>query len=178
MQAKFTIRIATLEDARTIRDLGINTFQDTFGKSNTPEDMKLYLDKSFSAEQVESELSEILTTFVLAYDGEQVVGYAKLRASDTIPEGLNSTNAIEIERIYSAKEYIGKQVGKALIEWCLSYAKLNGFDTVWLGVWEHNPRAIAFYQKWGFEQFGSHPFLLGTDLQTDLLMKKNLTPTT
>jgi diamine N-acetyltransferase len=57
---------------------------------------------------------------------------------------------------------------------CLDYIQQQGCDTVWLGVWEHNPRAIAFYEKWGFEKFGAHDFLLGTDLQTDILMKKKL----
>jgi ribosomal protein S18 acetylase RimI-like enzyme len=91
-----------------------------------------------------------------------------------IPAGLNSTKTIEIERIYSTQEYIGKKAGKSLMEACLDVAREQDCETIWLGVWEHNPRAIAFYEKWGFEKFGSHPFLLGTDLQTDLLMKKNL----
>ena len=87
---------------------------------------------------------------------------------------MDEANTIEIERIYASKAYLGKHVGKTLMEACLKLAKQGGHNVVWLGVWEHNPRAIAFYEKWGFEKFGSHSFLLGNDLQTDLLMKKNL----
>ena len=81
---------------------------------------------------------------------------------------------IEIERIYVRKEYLGKKVGGLLMKKCLELAQQKGYTLVWLGVWEHNAKAIAFYEKWGFEKFGSHAFLLGNDLQTDWLMKKNL----
>ena len=82
--------------------------------------------------------------------------------------------ALEIERIYAVREYIGKNVGKVLLDDCLQWAKQQGSTVVWLGVWEHNPRAIAFYKKWGFEKFGEHKFVLGTDSQIDWLMKREL----
>ena len=106
-------------------------------------------------------------------DGEKVVGYAKVKEGKS-PKELNSENGIEIERIYTLSEYRGKSVGKLLMQTCIDIALKRGYTEIWLGVWEYNPRAIAFYEKWGFEKFGSHPFLLGNDLQTDLLMKKKL----
>jgi len=87
---------------------------------------------------------------------------------------LEDWNCIEIERLYAAKEFIGRNVGSKLMECCLQQAFDEGFQLVWLGVWEHNLRAISFYEKWGFEKFGSHPFMLGKDLQTDLLFKKTI----
>jgi ribosomal protein S18 acetylase RimI-like enzyme len=165
--------MATPADAELIRTLGIKTFRDTFAAQNTEEDMRLYLEKSFSPEQVASELRDPSSFFFLVFDGDQPVGYAKMRTGER-PDGLDSAHAIEIERIYSVKEYIGRQVGKALIETCIAYARNQNHDTIWLGVWEHNPRAIAFYEKWGFEKFGVHDFVLGTDPQTDFLMKKKL----
>lgn len=173
MDNNITVRTASLKDAKLLAELGAKTFYDTFIVSNTAQDMKLYLENNFSIEQLERELKEDGTTFIIALDDSQAVGYAKMRRNHQ-PDGLNETNQIEIERIYSSKDYIGKSVGKTLMETCLSIARGGGHKVVWLGVWEHNPRAISFYKKWGFKQFGTHPFLLGTDLQTDILMVKGL----
>lgn len=169
----FSVRVATLEDVPILVNLGAKTFQDTFGVHNTQENMRLYMEKTFTHEQITNEINDPATIFLIAYDGNTLVGYAKMKMGE-IPTGLNSTKTIEIERIYSTQEYIGKKAGKSLMGACLDVAREQDCETIWLGVWEHNPRAIAFYEKWGFEKFGSHPFLLGTDLQTDLLMKKNL----
>ena len=168
-----TIRTASIKDASLLADLGAKTFQDTFMSSNTPQDMELYLAKNFSTEQLERELKEARTVFIIAEHQGNTVGYAKMRRQEE-PEGLNESNQIEIERIYARKEYLGKAVGKALMEACLHIGKAAGHKVVWLGVWEHNLRATAFYQKCGFQKFGEHPFVLGTDLQTDILMKKEL----
>lgn len=164
-----TIRPATPADAALLRELGIKTFHDTFAAHNTEADMDLYLSKSFSPEQVAKDLEEPGAVFLLAYDGDTPAGYTRIRNSG-IPDGLQATNPLEIERIYVDKIYHGKPVGKVLMEACLTYAAAHDHDVVWLGVWEENMRAVAFYTKWGFKIFGSHPFLLGTDLQNDLLM--------
>ena len=174
MSENIKIRTASTNDARLLAKLGAQTFRDTFKSSNTHEDMKLYLAKNFSTEQLEGELEEVGTIFIIAEDEDKAVGYAKMRRPEEPPDGLNEPNQIEIERIYAAKEYLGKAVGKTLMEACLAIAKKAGHKVAWLGVWEHNPRAISFYEKWGFIQFGTHPFILGTDLQTDILMKKEI----
>lgn len=173
MNENVTIRTASINDARLLADLGAITFHDTFVTFNTEKDMELYLAKNFSTAQLERELNEEGTKFIIAERNGEAVGYAKMRAQEE-PEGLNEPNQIEIERIYTRKEYFGKAVGKTLMDACLNIAKSGGHKVVWLGVWEHNPRAIAFYVKCGFEKFGTHPFVLGTDLQTDILMKKEL----
>lgn len=169
----YSVRTATVRDAKALLELGINTFRDTFAPHNKPEDMDMYLAKTFTLEQLTNELNDSACIFIMAYHGQRLVGYAKLR-DGKLPNQLQERNAIEIERIYSLHSYLGKAVGKTLMQECLHIARQKGFDTVWLGVWERNPRAIAFYEKWGFAKFGAHPFLLGNDLQTDLLMKKNL----
>ena len=68
-----------------------------------------------------------------------------------------------------------KGVGPALMQACMDIAKELKKSVIWLGVWEKNSRAIAFYQKWGFEKFGEHIFPIGDDPQTDWLMKKAMT---
>jgi ribosomal protein S18 acetylase RimI-like enzyme len=171
MDETLTIRSCSLHDAEAIISLGIRTFRDTFDEYNTPENMMLYLNSTFTLRRIREELQEPESVFFLAEDDDVAIGYARVRRSE-VPEGLDAKAPLEIERLYVDKKYLGKRVGHHLMNTCLRHAKDHGHDLVWLGVWEHNERALAFYQKWGFEHFGQHVFMLGHDAQTDLLMKK------
>jgi ribosomal protein S18 acetylase RimI-like enzyme len=173
MHESLTIRPCTLNDVDTIVSLGVQTFRETFDAVNTPENMNLYIDRTFSREKIRSEFDETGAVFFIVEEQQKPVGFAKVRASKKEP-GLKGNLALEIERIYAVKNVIGKGVGKALMQTCLDYAKSTGYDVVWLGVWEHNARAIEFYSKWGFQKFGQHVFMLGTDAQTDILMQKKI----
>jgi ribosomal protein S18 acetylase RimI-like enzyme len=167
------IREAEVSDIPVLASLGASTFHDTFAPYNTKSDIEDYIGRNFSEEQVDLEHKTHGTVFLLATAHGNVWGYAKMRTHEP-PEELAGTKAIELERIYAVKDQWGKSIGKSLMRACLEIAGQRGFDTIWLGVWEHNPRAIAFYEKWGFEKFSSHPFHLGKDLQTDVMMKLDL----
>jgi ribosomal protein S18 acetylase RimI-like enzyme len=167
------IRRATLNDKAALRVLGIKTFKDTFDEHNTAEDMEQYIAKAFSDAQLEKELQENNTVFFLAEEGGRIVGYAKVREGEK-QKALGEERALELHRIYVDKDFFGKKIGNILLETCLDYAKTSGYKTVWLGVWEHNAKAIAFYKKHGFEKFSAHVFVLGGDEQTDWLMKKDI----
>jgi ribosomal protein S18 acetylase RimI-like enzyme len=169
----FSIRRADVADAELIARLSRQTFIETFAEHNSAEDMKKFLNCSFSQEKLVNEVGEPGNTFLLAYEGDKPVGYAKLSERKKIPE-LNESDAIEIARIYSVKSSLGMGVGKMLMEECMAIAIANKKTCIWLGVWEHNQRAIDFYTKWGFEKFSTHVFMLGDDAQTDWLMKKQL----
>jgi ribosomal protein S18 acetylase RimI-like enzyme len=168
-----TIRNAAPADVPLLIELGVQTFYDTFAEVNSKSDMDLYLQKNFNEAQVMSEVADADNTFLIAEFNGKAAGYAKLRKG-VPPAELESKHVIELERLYAMREFIGKSVGKQLMESCLSMAKEQGYSMLWLGVWEHNHRAIAFYEKCGFEKFGAHPFMLGTDLQTDNMMKKDI----
>jgi ribosomal protein S18 acetylase RimI-like enzyme len=135
--------------------------------------MDRYLTESYSLHRLADEIGNKDSEFYFARQGSQVIGYLKMN-SGLIQTELKATNGIEIERIYVLKEYHGKQVGQMLYEWALRLAQDRKFDYVWLGVWEHNRRAIRFYEKNGFEPFDKHIFRLGDDEQTDIMMKKDL----
>jgi ribosomal protein S18 acetylase RimI-like enzyme len=136
--------------------------------------MILYINKTFTKKIIETEMKQPGTVFFVAQDGRKAVGYAKMKMSKT-PANLVDPAALEIERLYVLKEYVGKRVGYILMQTCLAMAKKNGCQTLWLGVWENNARAISFYEKNGFVKFSHHTFMLGNDAQTDWLMKKELT---
>jgi diamine N-acetyltransferase len=168
-----TIRFATTADAALIADMSRQTFYETFAASNTKEDMDKFMNEVFTREGLIKEVERGVDIFLLAYDGDEAVGYVRMRESQT-PASFAGASAIEIARIYATGNAIGKGVGKALMNACVEIASERKKSIIWLGVWEHNERAINFYKKWGFEKFDTHVFILGTDAQTDWLMKKTL----
>jgi diamine N-acetyltransferase len=167
------IRYAATDDAELIADLSRQTFYDTFAPQNTREDMELFMNEQFTREALMNEVRNKENIFLLAFDEEEPVGYARMREGEEWPE-LMDKRAMEIARIYAVNKNIGKGTGSALMKKCMAVAKENNKQVIWLGVWKKNQLAIDFYTKWGFEIFAEHSFLLGNDLQTDWLMKKEL----
>src|ERR1043165_5417513 len=164
---------ATAADAALIADLSRQTFYDSFAADNTKADMDKFMIETFTREKLMDEVGAPGNTFLLAYDGDEAVAYVRLRdATDT--KLLIYGTALEIARIYAMQTSIGKGVGSALMQRCIDIARQRNAKVIWLGVWEKKYKAISFYIKWGFEQFGNHVFMLGNDAQTDLLMKKVL----
>ena len=163
--------MATAADAGLIADMSRTTFYDSFAAFNTKENMDLFMNEQFSREKLMAEPGAPGNTFLLAYLDGEPVAYARLRESAN-PPGLENINAVELARIYALQKVIGKGVGSALMKQCVETAAKSNKQVLWLGVWEHNQAAIDFYTRWGFEKFGDHEFILGTDIQTDWLMKK------
>ena len=168
-----TIRLATSTDAELIADMSRETFYDAFATFNTKENMDKFLNKTFTKEALMKEVGAPNNIFLLAYVDNEPAGYVRLRIANIPPE-LGNADAIEIARIYAVHNFIGKGVGKALMEYSIRLAKERNKELIWLGVWEHNQRAIDFYRKQGFKKFSEHEFILGDDVQTDWLMKKKL----
>lgn len=169
----FTVRYATENDALLIADLSRQTFYETFAEQNAKEDMDLFLGVQFTRGRLMLEVGKPENIFILIYHEKEAVGYVKLRKSRH-PKTLAAKKPLEIARLYALKKYIGKGVGKLLMETSLTIARQQNFDVVWLGVWKENKRAIDFYTKWGFTIFDQCDFVLGNDLQKDWLMKKEI----
>jgi ribosomal protein S18 acetylase RimI-like enzyme len=170
---EIVIKEASIADAPLIADLSRQTFYEAFAADNTKENMDQFMSESFSRQKLIDEVGAAGNTFLLAYDGNEAVGYARIREA-TDPMLKEDGPAIEIARIYAKQKSIGRGVGKALMQQCINLAKERKARVIWLGVWEKNQRAIAFYTKYGFEKFGEHVFMVGNDAQTDWLMKKAL----
>ena len=137
---------------------------------NTKEDMQKYLDENLSEEKLKSELENPNSEFYFAENDNQILGYLKLNFGNAQTENQGN-ETLEIERIYVLKEFFPLKIGQVLFEKSLEIAKEKKLKFIWLGVWEENKRAIRFYEKNGFEIFGKHDFVLGKDVQTDLMMK-------
>ena len=168
-----TIRRAATEDAALLAEMASRIFYETFAAENKPEDMKAYMDEAFTVARQTEEIADVRAIFLLAFVDAEPAGYAKLLAGDT-PENVAGERPIELARLYADHRWHGRGVGAALMEACFDEARGAGHATMWLGVWERNLRAIAFYRKCGFVECGSHVFRLGSDPQTDLLMARPL----
>jgi diamine N-acetyltransferase len=167
------IKEATVEDAVLIADMSHQTFYDTFAAYNTKADMDKFLNQQFTKGKLILEVGAKQNTFLLAYDGYAVAGYAKIR-DDRVPVSMGNVSALEIARLYAMTSQIGKGVGSQLMQACFKIAEQKKKEWLWLGVWEKNQRAIDFYTRWGFEKFDETDFLLGDDMQRDWLMKRKV----
>ncbi|MFD1602871.1 GNAT family N-acetyltransferase [Flavobacterium artemisiae] len=167
------IKKASIDDLEKLQSIGRQTFSETFAEVNSEENMIQYLEQSFATEKLIKELNNPSSYFYLAVLDEKVIGYLKLNTGEAQTE-KQDLDALEIERIYVAKEFHGKKVAQALYAQAEQMAKELKASYMWLGVWEENYRAASFYTKNGFVQFDTHIFRLGDDEQTDLLMKKVL----
>jgi ribosomal protein S18 acetylase RimI-like enzyme len=169
-----TIIQADVSHAPLLTGISLQSFCEAFEKDNNPDDFKTYVAEAFSEEQIIKDLKEPGSIFYIAYSNGEAVGYARLRNSAEVTDKFPGKKLIELHRLYSLGKYIGRGIGKALMNHCLKEAKHKGFDVIWLGVWEHNDHAQGFYKSFGFEKFSSHVFMVGNDPQTDYLLKKNL----
>ena len=164
-----TIRTATVADAAVLAELARRTFYDTFASTNDPTDMALFLAESYGVDQQTLELNNRdITTLLVEEDGE-AVAFAQIRAGH-VPDCVSSADPIELWRFYVAHQWHGRGIAQSLMDRVKTEARVRGAKTLWLGVWERNDRARAFYAKCGFTDAGEHLFLFGTDPQTDLVM--------
>ena len=167
------IRKINIDDLETLRNLSIQTFMETFEEVNTEEDLQKYLLENLSIEKLKSELENPNSEFYFAENNDEILGYLKLNFKDAQTEKLEE-NHFEIERIYVLKRFLGQKIGQILFDKAIEIGRKKNLEYVWLGVWEENHIAIKFYEKNGFEIFGKHDFVLGEDVQTNLLMKMKI----
>jgi GNAT superfamily N-acetyltransferase len=167
------IRRATTSNAEILSELGKKTFIETFSKDNRPEDIEQYVAETFSAEKQAREIEDPTRWIAIAWSTDVAVGFFHLAKSQPDPS-ITGTNPIELLRLYVDSRWHGKGVAAALMDECIEIARKEGFQTLWLGVWEKNFRAQAFYKKFNFATVGSHIFKLGRDHQNDLIMARSI----
>ena len=167
------IRKLDITDLENLQKISITTFRETFEEVNSEEDMQKYLDENLSLERLKNELENLDSEFYFIENENKNLGYLKLNFGNAQTEKVEE-NYFEIERIYVLKAFLGQKIGQILFNKAIEIGREKNLEYVWLGVWEENHRAIKFYEKNGFEIFGKHDFVLGKDVQTDLLMKLKL----
>lgn len=167
----FTIRSARAADAEGLVKIAASTYYETFAAVNTPENMQAYLASAFTLAGFTADLANPAVAMYVAESPGGLIGYAKLVAG-AAPSCVTGDSPLELERLYVDARWHGGGVAKTLMETCLTYARDEGFKTIYLGVWERNFRAQSFYRKWGFERVGEHIFQMGDDPQIDWWMSR------
>jgi ribosomal protein S18 acetylase RimI-like enzyme len=167
-----TVRRGRAEDAPALARFAAASFEAAFGPANDPADMAAYMRESFGPSQQAEELADPGLTTFLAEIGSALAGYAQVTRDRRDP-AVEGERPVELRRFYVGAEWHGRGVAQALMDAVLAEARRLGGDVVWLCVWEHNPRARAFYRKAGFVDAGTAPFQLGRDLQTDIVMTRS-----
>ncbi|KGR76284.1 GNAT family N-acetyltransferase [Ureibacillus sinduriensis] len=170
---KITTKRCKMEELQTLQELSIETFNDTFKDQNSPENMKIYLERAFNLKQLEEELSNALSQFIFVYVNDEIAGYLKVNTYDAQSEKMGD-HSLEIERIYIKSKYQKHGLGKYLLNQAIEMAVALRKREIWLGVWEKNENAIAFYKKMGFVQTGAHSFCMGEEEQIDIIMTKSI----
>lgn len=161
------IRRATIGDAATLAAFAARAFIETFGDENDPEDLRDHVASTYNPERQSAELRDDDTaTLLVERAGGTLIGYAQL-CRKRVPPCVAGERPIEIYRFYVDRSAHGTGVAQALMAAAFAQAREWGADVVWLGVWEHNPRAMRFYRKFGFADVGSIDFFVGPDRQTD-----------
>jgi diamine N-acetyltransferase len=167
------LRPARLDDLARVRKLGIETFVETFAEFNTAENMETFLNEAYRPEALEKEWREAGSICFLAWEGDDLAGFTRLRLNDEV-ESLLGSNTIELQRLYVHPTHQGRKVGSALLKESIRYSQQMGYAWIWLGVWEKNFKAQKFYTQWGFEKFSEHVFQMGDDPQIDWLLRRSL----
>lgn len=167
------IRKVDPSDLEELVELSQQTFVESFAKDNSAENMEMYLKECLSLQKLLEELNDKNSIFFFVEDERQKLGYMKLNVK-SFPKEIQDLPSLEIERIYIRQKFQGQGLGLYLIHQAEEFGKHQALHRIWLGVWEHNTKAIKFYQRMGFKVFGQHLFMLGNDPQTDLLMCKDL----
>lgn len=167
------IKKCSLDDILDLQKIYRQTFFETFSEQNSEENMRIFLDKAYSEEKLKSEIENKESETFLAVENQKILGVLKINTGNAETEsGLK--NSLEIQRIYILKESKGLGIGTVLMNLAEKKARELGVSFIWLGVWEKNFPAQKFYTDKGFRRFSEHAFVLGDDIQTDFLMKKEL----
>jgi ribosomal protein S18 acetylase RimI-like enzyme len=176
--SRIRIRRAHADDAVVLSEFAERIFRETFEASNNADDLAAYLAEAFSADRQRAEIADassivLLAEDIAASDGATttLAGYSHLTAGE-LPECVHGPAPLELKRFYIDRAWQGTGLAQLLMRTTFDAAIASGARTIWLGVWEHNPRAIAFYRKFDFVEVGSHDFMLGHDRQTDIIMAR------
>jgi ribosomal protein S18 acetylase RimI-like enzyme len=165
------VRPAAPSDALRLSRLGARTFRDAFAAENRPENLDAYLAKAYGVQQQSAELGDPSIATLIAEADQEMVGFAQLRGGSA-PGCVTGPRPMELWRFYVAREWHGQGVASALMAAVVAEALGRGARTLWLGVWERNARAQAFYRKSGYVVVGRQSFMLGSERQTDLVMTR------
>jgi ribosomal protein S18 acetylase RimI-like enzyme len=165
----FSIRLAQAEDLPTLAYIAGKTFMETYTDAEERENNLAYVQAMLNETKWREALENPHQTIFLLFEQARLVGFAHLDR-ETLPTALAGKQALQLKRLYLLQTVHGKGAGKLLMKHCKAFALQEGFDSLWLIVWEDNTKAVRFYEKQRFQRIGTHTFKVLEKEYDDWLM--------
>jgi len=146
-------RLATPSDAPALAAFARRTFREAYIDVMEPGLMQRVLLEQFGAERQRTEIEDASAAWIAAEIDGVLAGYAYLRTG-RLPEVGTPPAPVEVARFYVDGRWHGRGVARQLMDAAVQHARGRGGRTLWLAVWQRNPRAITFYRKYGFTRIG------------------------
>ena len=169
------MRRITLKDVPALSFIAKKTFYDTFTGTCTEDDMNDFLEKFYNENTLANEVANTAMEYFFAELDGEIIGYILFSNDIETFAEIHGSTALELKRFYVVDAFHGKGIAQQMMQFFLDHAISQGYDTVFLGVWEHNLKAQKFYRKYGFVKTShTHDFPIGNTPQTDVYMCKSV----
>jgi ribosomal protein S18 acetylase RimI-like enzyme len=163
-------RQASTDDAAGLSELAARLFRQTYEGDVPAADLDDFLTASFSPDRQRTELGDPTTRTLIVELDDQAIGYAQVRRRSLPVETPDAVAEVELARLYLDRPWHGRGVAEVVLAEAGRLARDLGSGSIWLGVWERNGRAVAFYEKHGFRHVGVQEFRLGGEQHHDRVM--------
>lgn len=173
--AEPVLRPAVPADAESLSELARITFYEAYEAMAQPSDLAAYTAERYNAAQLLQELTDPRISIWLALCEAEAVGFLQLADAKAPPE-VTGSRPLKLDRLYLRRSVWGQGLGRLFMDLTLRVAAERGYDSIWLSVWDKNPRALLFYQNWGFIDIGWEIFPTGEDRSIDRLMQRFIAP--
>ncbi len=170
-----TYRTPTATDNAALAELSETTFVETFGPLYSVENLNRFVAQVYAPDTIGAELTNPNRLFRVAEEDGQMVGYAKLGLDVSLDYDPGPRRTLELKQLYVRQSHLGVGIAQQLMDWVLSEARARSFDDIILSVYNDNPRAQRFYQKYGFSHFADTYFMVGDHRDDEYLYRLTLT---
>lgn len=141
---EFVLRLASAADVMQIHDAARATWEPTYRDIVSQEQIATMFEDLLSISAITRQIEQNEGTYVLAFDGDTVIGFAYCNCAPDNPQRY------KLHRLYVRPSMQRGGVGRALLEWVEQYVFDLGARELVLNVNRFNS-AVDFYRKVGYE---------------------------
>lgn len=147
VESKFMITIRPIkpDEIPAAKRVLLTVAYNIFGFDGTLEDSIRHFEavgRFRDMDEVQTHYFENKGMFLVALNGEQVIGSGALRKLDD--------ETAELKRMWLLESYHGQGIGYRLIQQLIEFANKNGYKRIRLQTSSEQIRALRFYQNVGF----------------------------
>jgi ribosomal protein S18 acetylase RimI-like enzyme len=173
VSAVIAIRKCAPGDEEALALVGQASFLEAFAGTLDRDDIIAHCRRQHSAEKYRTWLNDDVTQIWAAEAGGAPIGYLVLTKPD-LPLADVAASDLEIKRVYLLYRFQGTGTGRRLMDEARRHAERAGARRLLLGVYENNTTAIAFYERLGYVEVGTRPFVVGTNTYHDFILALRL----